>query len=452
MDQTASMNGRYYRTCMNDIRSSEGWFGKVCLLGLISFIPIFGQMTVSGYAYEWAHKAAWGLQDPMPKKIYGRPGSKMLRWGWFVIVITFVFALIPGIISIIGNVMNATGSPDIVYTSRGVRSVGTSNPALIAAGGLLSFVGIIFAIFVGILAWVGCIRMTIYDRLGTGLQLGKIWRMAKHDFGGLMRIFGMSLIWGIIFGIIFSIICMIVVMIAVVPSIAVGAYGSSSGGNAAMATYVLAAIAVATPILLVIAYAACVAQAFLSILIARAVGYWARQFNLASWGTPDDPLPFEAQGAQQAAQYAMPQQPYQQSYQEQPYAQESYAQEQAFTQQPAQPQEGAYVQAQPTQPVAEQPMPVQPVEQAMAEQLEPAQPAQTATVQPEVQPTQAAAVQPETQPAVEQPQQAQPAEQVQPQQAVKQVQSQQEATVQSEVQPQQAAAVQSEVQPTQTAE
>ncbi len=413
MNQSSSMNGRYYRTCINDIRSSEGWFGKLCLLGLISFIPVFGQMTVSGYAYEWAHKAAWGIQDPMPKKIYGRPGSKMLRWGWFVIVITFVFALIPLIISMIGSFMNGAGSPDVVYTGRGVRSIGPSNPALIAAGGVFSLIGTILAIIAGIFAWVGCIRMTIYDRLGTGLQFGKIWKMAKHDFGGLMRIFGMSLIWGLIFGFIAGFILTIIVAITIVPVIATGAYASSSSGE--VAGLAIAAILFASPIFLIFAYVLCVAQAFLSILIARAVGYWARQFDVGSWGTKDDPLPFETQPVQQTTQYAMPQQPYQQQS----------AQGQQYSQQPAQPQDGPYAQTQPAQPVEQptagqpevqqaQPMAEQPVEQPAVgqavEQATSTQPVETpAAGQPEAQPM---AEQP-----VEQPATAQPAVQTQPQQA-----------------------------------
>lgn len=404
MAQTSSMSGRYYRTCMDDIRSSEGWFGKICLLGLISFVPVFGQMTVSGYAYEWAHKAAWGLQDPMPKKIYGRPGSKMLRWGWFVLVITFLFALIPGIISMIGSFMNAAGTPDVVYTSRGLRSSGVANPALVAAGGFFSLAGSILTVFTYVFAWVACIRMTVYDRLGTGLQLGKVWKMAKHDFGGLMRILGMSLIWGLIFALIASIICVIIVAIAVVPAVAVGV-STSSGGSGAFA-YVLAAIAVAAPLFLIFAYALFVAQSFLNILIARAVGYWARQFDIPSWGTKDDPLPFETQATQQAT-YATPQQPQQQPY----------AQEQPVSQQPAQVQEGAYAQAQPVQSVPEQP-----VEQAVAEQPQLAQAAQheSQPAQAEAQPTteqpQAAETAPhEAQPATEQPQQAQETQQLQSQ-------------------------------------
>ncbi len=327
MEQT-SMNGKYYRTSMDDIKSSEGWFGKICLLGLLSFVPVFGQMTLYGYAYEWAHKAAWGVKDPLPKKIFGRPGSKMLRWGWFVLVIVFLFALIPSIISMIGSIMNSVGSPDTVYTGYGRRTVGSGNPALIAAGGLFSLVGSVLAIFTYVFAWVGCIRMTMYDRLGTGLQLGKVWKMAAHDFGGLMRILGMSLIFGIIFGIIAFVVCMGIVMIAVIPAVAGGMYVASN--SSAALGYILTSMLVAAPFFLVLIYFLCVAQSFLTILIARAVGYWARQFDVASWGTKDDPLPFETQAAQQAQYQA----PVQQPVAQQPVVQQQVAPQPAVVQQP----------------------------------------------------------------------------------------------------------------------
>lgn len=319
MNQTQSMNGKYYRTCMNDIKASEGWFGKICLLGLISFIPIFGQMTVYGYAYEWAHKAAWGVSDPMPKKIYSRPGSKMLRWGWFALAIIVIFAIVPSIISMIGSALNTAGTPHSVYSYSGHRTVGSGSPALLAAGGLLSFIGWILAIFVYMFAWVANIRMTIYDRFGAGMQLGKVWKMATHDFGGLMRILGMSLIWGIGFAFIGGILMMIVLGIAIGPAIASGMFSASSN---AIAGVLITSLAVALPFLLVLIYFMYVAQAFLNILVARAVGYWARQFDVPAWGTKDDPMPFEVQAAQQAQQYQAPQQqPMAQQPMSQPVAQ-----------------------------------------------------------------------------------------------------------------------------------
>ena len=327
MNQTTSMNGKYYRTSMDDIRSSQGWFGKICLLGLISFIPIFGQMTLYGYAYEWAHKAAWGNHDSLPKSIYSRPGSKMLRWGWFVLVIAFVFVLVPMIVVSIGNAVSTAGAGSTAMSAYSHRAANPGNAALAGFGGLITLVGYVLAIAAGILSWVGSIRMTIYDRLGAGFQLGKIWAMAKHDFGGLMRIFGMSLLFNFIFAVIIGAIATMVFGVIIGAALVPMAVDLSNGGSMYSYTmsqsagygYLIGVFLAILPFALIMAYVAFVAQAFTQLLVARAVGYWARQFDVPNWGPQDAPLPFEAaQTAQQASYYAPPQSPNAQQPQPQP--------------------------------------------------------------------------------------------------------------------------------------
>lgn len=305
MDQQ-SYSGRYFRTCSSDIKSSQGWFGKICLLGLISFIPIFGQMTVYGYAYEWGHKAAWGVTEPLPKNIYGRPGSKMLRWGWFALVISFVFALIPGLVEGIGSWMSAAGSPVTVMTSYGVVSSG-GNAALSGLGSLVTFIGAIGILVASIFSPVGVMRMTMYDRLGTGLQFGKVWEMAKRDFGGLMRIFGMTLLIGLIAGLIIGIIASVVVLVVLGTTLFPVFLGASSYtmSYSAMMGYVISAVLVLIPVILILMYVAFVVSAWLQLLVARAYGYWMQQFDVANWGTKDDPLP-ETTAASASAQPQSP--------------------------------------------------------------------------------------------------------------------------------------------------
>ena len=36
---------QYFKSAWGDIKNSPGWFGKLCLLALINFIPIFGQIV-----------------------------------------------------------------------------------------------------------------------------------------------------------------------------------------------------------------------------------------------------------------------------------------------------------------------------------------------------------------------------------------------------------------------
>lgn len=289
-----SFKGKYFRTAYGDIKASKGWFGKVCLLGLISFIPIFGQMTMYGYAYEWAHKAAWGVDEPMPRKIYGRPDSKMLRWGWFALVIAVVFMLIPSIISSIGGALGSAGMATGFYTATGrYMLVSPGNALLSGLGWLIDIVSLVLSIFACVFIWVATIRMTMYDRLGTGFQFGKIWAMVKQDFSGLMRIFGMLLIFECVGGIIMFLVVM-GVLVAVLGAAVAPLMMMLDGGmysDASVGMYVVSVILMMLPVFIAIAYVALVFEAFVQLLVARAVGYWARQFDVASWGTKDDPLP-----------------------------------------------------------------------------------------------------------------------------------------------------------------
>lgn len=290
-----SYSGRYFRTSWGDIKGSKGWFGKICLLGIISWIPIFGQMTLYGYAYEWAHKAAWGVDGPMPRKIYGRQGSKMLRWGWFALVIMFVLSLVPGIISSIGSWLSAAGSINGFTSSYGHQMiVNEGNPLLSGLGWIFGVAAVVIWVFACLFIFAGTMRMTMYDRLSTGFQLGKVWDMIARDFGGIMRIFGMSLLFGVIGGAIISIVMAVVVMGSIMAVIVPTGLMSSGGVmyySEAAAFYALGAIIAMIPVLLVIGYVATVYSAFVELLTARALGYWMRQFNVAAWGTKDDPLP-----------------------------------------------------------------------------------------------------------------------------------------------------------------
>ena len=39
---------QYFKSAWGDIKNSPSWFGKICLLALINFIPIFGQIVAYG--------------------------------------------------------------------------------------------------------------------------------------------------------------------------------------------------------------------------------------------------------------------------------------------------------------------------------------------------------------------------------------------------------------------
>lgn len=298
------MQSGYFATSWSDIKNSPGWFGKVCLLGLLSFIPVFGQMILYGYSYAWARDIAWDIHQPMPAKIFGNEDGKLYSRGASAWLITFIAAFIS---SFIGMLLG-----DSTFSS---------------------LVVLVLTLFLSVFASVGIMRMAIYGRLSAGFQIKKMWAMTAHDTNGLLRILGMTLLLSLIAGVIFGVVLFAIIMLFTIIGVAsAGAgidwnaleYSLTYGGNAysqlsSLIATLAPAIGVGMLVLLVVIYVLMCVCTWVNLLQARAMGYWVRQFEVAKWRGQDDPMPFELnpQAAAPAAQPA-PVQPQAQPVQPQP--------------------------------------------------------------------------------------------------------------------------------------
>ena len=300
------MQIQYFKSAWGDIKNSPGWFGKLCLLALLSFIPVFGQIVTFAYLYGWAREIAWGTHEPMPARIFANEDGKFWRRGWFLLVLAFVFTLVPQVVMQIGDYWQVMGMGGRV---NGVA--GAQNPVLVGVGGLLSFVGFAGAVVLAVLAWIGSMRIAIYDRLSAGFQLGKIWKMLRFDTNGILKIFGMNLIVSLVLGVIVFFLAFMVMFIVVAAGVAglVGAgysvdsfqYMSDAQALRMFGQFVASAGVVGVLAVLLLAFATMLASAYVDALIARALGYWTLQFDVPRWGGQDEPLPFERAASTQAA-------------------------------------------------------------------------------------------------------------------------------------------------------
>lgn len=262
------MQQGYYSAAWSDIKNSPGWFGKVCLMGLLSFVPVFGQMVCYGYSYGWARDIAWNVHRPMPERLLGNEDGNLYTRGIFSLLIVLILSVVAGLLMwLVGD------SP------------------------IGSLVVSVIILFLSIVATVGIMRMAIYGRLSAGFQVKQIWKMTSHDFSGLLRILGMVVLVGLIISLVFTVAIFIPILvicfgIAFVLGSSVDSLLYGSVDPAAMAS---AAPIVVVGVLLTIAviYAFSCACCWLTLLEARAYGYWTRQFDVASWGGQNDPLPFE---------------------------------------------------------------------------------------------------------------------------------------------------------------
>lgn len=347
------MQAGYFSTAWNDIKSSQGWLKKMFLLALVMLIPIFGAITVNGYLYGWARDAAWKIKTPLPQRIFGNEDGKLYSRGFFILVLGFVLTLILGIFYAI--YMGLTGAS--------LYSIGSDSPnyGIFAGFGIVTLlfwvIYIAAAFAITFFQWVGAMRISIYGSLSAGFQLKKVWMMIRHDFGGLLRIFGMNLIVTMIVSVVFSIVGTILAVILIVPITLM--ISSNSASTGAVIGLILASLV----LVLIITYALLIFEVWVMTLVTRALGYWTAQFDVPNWRGQDDPMPFELN--QQASQYAQAQQTYQQQppvqqqpvYQ-QPPIQQAPVQQPTYQQQPYQaPQSTEPSQAPNVQPPADTPKP-----------------------------------------------------------------------------------------------
>lgn len=349
------MKIQYYKTAWGDIKNSPGWFGKLCLLALINFIPVFGQIVTGGYLYGWAREIAWGTRAPLGARIFNNDDGKFWRRGWFIFVLGFVFALLPMIITSIGSAMQSAGV--VVAPNGAVHSTG--NPVVAGFGTLIYFIGFLLTFFMMILRWIGSMRIAIYDRLSAGFQFGKLWKMLRHDTSGIMRIFGMYLLVGIILGIILSIIISILAFIVIFAGVS-GLINAGYTANAlqhmtqAQAVqllwqFIASAGVVGFFAFVIGAYLTALSTLFIDMLVVRALGYWTMQFDVPNWHGQDDPMPFETMPK---AQQPAPGQP----YMGQPPAAQPFVAPMPGQPMPGQPMPGQPMPVQAVNPYAEQPM------------------------------------------------------------------------------------------------
>lgn len=262
-----------FASAWEDVRNSDGWTGKMFLLGLIMLVPILN-FFVPGYALGWAKEIACGKRTAMPKKIFA-DGAFAL--GFFSVIFGLAFGLLIWIVSIPLNLV----------------------PLLGAAA------SIVLSIFGSMLVSVCVLRIAISGRLGSGFDFSSIWAAYKRNLGAL---FCASILPGLVIELVAGVIATcLVVMAAMVLGVGATAsmygyrgslYASSAGAGAVVVAVVLVAVAL---------YILFVASSLVSVVTYRAVGHWVNR-TVPNWASELGAQPYAApaQPVQQASCYVVP--------------------------------------------------------------------------------------------------------------------------------------------------
>lgn len=283
----------YFKLAWADLKQTQNWFGKLMFLALIQFIPIFGTIAVNGYLFGWARDIAWGIRQPLPKRVFGNEDGRLYGRGFYALVITLVFSLIPLAIDIAWMLVSGIGA--LPFAAMGDSDFIAASMMMLSMAPVVSLLIIAASFIVSILALVGCMRMSIYHSLSAGFQVKKIWAMIRRDMNGMLRIIGMMLLLTFIFTSVLTVIYTIFILVFVFMGAAF-IVEWVNGGAAAIPSWgsVWASITVLSIVFTLLMYITMVGGAYIQVMVVRAVGYWTQQFDVPQWRGKDDPMPFEA--------------------------------------------------------------------------------------------------------------------------------------------------------------
>lgn len=287
----------YLKLAWSDVRSSQGWLAKCLILGLVGLIPVFGPIVLYGYAFGWARDVAWGVREPLPRRVFGNEDGHLYSRGFFAFVLFFVCGIIPLVASsvlsaitgmhgsLFANFWYGHGMVPLVWLSSGF---GLVTLALTVAVGVMAF----------LFAEVGSLRIAIYDRMSAGFQFGKVWAMIRRDARGIWGVFwrmlATLLLVGVAVAAIVGLVTALVVFFGMLLFGGIAGAGHGSAAGAGLAVLSLVYVGVAILLYAAVGVLSSVASAAVSLAVARATGLWCYQFDVASWRGQDDPLPFES--------------------------------------------------------------------------------------------------------------------------------------------------------------
>lgn len=276
----------YFSRAWALLTRDRGWIKPVLVMSAAALVPVVGMLGILGYIVEWARLTAWGVNSS-PKQRNVQVGG-CIASGARAFVVMLVWGICWGVV---GGLLVMV-------------------PLL---GGLLSFAWTIVNLFVSLVIMIAVLRATIYQKIVAGLRVTRIWKMATHDLGGVMRVFGLQVAGGALIALAAAVVTLVALMSAlpslVYYSLYLYDYGSvmAESLQASIALELLASLlGAALPALLVLYVLGTPATIVLAMLVYTALALWMRQFDVPSWGREEDPLPFETRGSSDWAADTLP--------------------------------------------------------------------------------------------------------------------------------------------------
>ena len=269
----ASRNDGYWSRSWDLLTRESGWFKPILVLAAARLVPIVGPFGADGYALEWARLTSWGV-DSAPKQRNVDIGG-CIRTGARAFVVMLGYALALGIVNSIFQAIFGQ-----------------------ALGGLVGFA---LSLTIGLLIIIAQVRSAIYQTIGSGYQVNRIFDMVKRDTDGILRILGMEAILAVVAGFIGGTVVTIIILTSMGDMFyqlaSYGIYGYTDEYEVVRTVFL--GLGKAMPALCVSMFFMNIIASMTSLLTNTAVGLWLRQFDVQNWGDSADPLPSQTPGSAQ---------------------------------------------------------------------------------------------------------------------------------------------------------
>ena len=273
MSDAAASRGHYFSRSWKMLTSEKGWYKPVLLLALSMFVPIVGMLAAMGYALEWARLTAWNV-DSAPKQKGVKVGGCIVS-GFRGAVIMLVWAIVWSIASSI--VKSAFSGSTVIYE-------------------LVAFVLAVCALLYNLVGVAAALRGAIYTKIGAGLAPVRVWEMLKRDYKGLFSVVGITVCSMFVdFALVFVGVLIAILInigdVAQLLTLFVQAVDGYTVTSASVISVTGAIISKCVPVLIIFLYLMFLVSTATTLLTYNAVGLWMRQFDVARWGGPNEPLP-----------------------------------------------------------------------------------------------------------------------------------------------------------------
>ena len=269
----------------------KGWLKPVCILALVGWVPIIGQIVVLGYAFEWARLTAWGV-NAAPKQ-QGVDVGKILSTGACAFGISVLMNIVLAVFNVFFPIFGMTfamlplGVFGLLGGSWGFGSVAVTGAGALLAGIILAGVNLLAQTFI----FACCLRATLYERFEAGWRLDRVFQMVARDLGGFLHAYAVSLLAGLI-PLVFVLLALAVAVPAVVAGGLYVADVYHSVGNVGwMVSVGMAPVMIGTLVVILFVFAVAVLTVVAMLVSINAVGQWFCRFEVRRWQGSSAPLP-----------------------------------------------------------------------------------------------------------------------------------------------------------------